>query len=142
MKTYKCPVCGKEYTDLMALSACVQRDANRQKALEQEQAIQKQRYFKAIAESRANLEESFKTLKTAVEAYNRLVTEANMKAGVRGATAQVTLGFEGTFTGTPITGTPITATDLLKQLKEKVDTAKIREDGNDLASIIFRNLGI
>ncbi len=158
-RTYKCPVCGKEFTDLGDLRACITADemkikkaeaeaeAARKRAKEAELAIQKKRYIDSIKESRASVEKAYGTLKIMVDAYNRLVTEAKQKTGIDAAFAKSTLTFSGLW------GTFDKESDFSKEVREAAERviSKVNKEirnyetsnnnNDDLATIIFKNLG-
>ncbi len=156
-KTYKCPVCGKEFTDLGDLRACIAADemklkkeaeaeAARKRAKEAELAIQKKRYIDSIKESRASVEKAYGTLKTMVDAYNRLITEAKQKVGIDAASAKSTLTFSGlwgTYDKQPDFSKEVreAAERVISKVNEEIRDYKASNNNDDLATIIFKNLG-
>lgn len=152
-RTYKCPVCGRVFTDLLSLKRCMAADeekmereakaeAARKKAQEAEKAVQRQRYTDSIKTQRAEIEEKLSALKVKIAAYNRLVAMAAQNAGVTAAPCSISVTFAS-------------VTDLdkaVEDLSEKISSyfndtrhcarsTKI-EDTDDLATIISKIIGI
>lgn len=147
-RTYKCPVCGRDFTDLNALRRCMAADeakmqreaeaeAARKKAQEAEKAVQKQRYIDAIREQRIDIEKNLATLKTKIAAYNRTVAAAAQNAGVTAAPCSISVTFANVDKAFE---------DLKKEIVDHFNDTRIRstkiEDTDDLATIISKIIGI
>lgn len=152
-RTYKCPVCGKVFTDLLSLKRCMAADeekmereakaeAARKKAQEAEKAIQRQRYTNSIKAQRAEIEEKLSDLKVKIAAYNRLVAMAAQDAGVTAAPCSISVTFAS------VTDLDKVVKDLGKEISDYFnDTRRCArstkiEDTDDLATTIFKILGI
>lgn len=133
MTTYKCPVCGKQYTDLSKLAECVKADDVAIKRVKAEEAraqtALKEKYIKAIKDSRKNVETTYKTLKTQIAAYNQVVAEARQKAGIVASVASSNLGFAET------------QMHSVPEIYDWLDKSTVK-DADDLASVILNTLGI
>lgn len=156
-RTYKCPVCGKSFTDLGNLRACIASDeisikkaeaaaeeARRKteearKKLEAEKAVQKQRYTDSIKTQRADIEKELNDLKVKIAAYNRLVAAAAQNAGVTAAPCSITVTFANINEAVENLGKEIA--DYFKGTCTCTRSAKT-EDTDDLATIISKIIGI
>lgn len=154
-RTYQCPVCGKSFTDLGNLRACIASDeiaikkaeaaaeeARRKteearKKLEAEKAVQKQRYTDSIKTQRADIERELNTLKIKIAAYNRLVAAAAQNAGVVAAPCSISVTFANVDKAFE---------DLKKEIVDHFNDTCTRstkiEDTDDLATIISKIIGI
>lgn len=126
--TYKCPVCGKQYTDLTKLADCVKADDAAMKKVKNDE---KNRYQKLLAVARADVKRAEDTLRQCVNVYNTLVGEATKKVGE----AYTPLEFKG------VTAVAPTASNKYAFTKE-ADEKALDKAATDLANIIFQTLGI
>ena len=146
MTIYKCPVRGKQYTDLDKLAECVKADNVAMKRVEAQKAADEARrkveaakaktalregYIKAINDSRKTVEKTYETLKTQIKAYNQIIEEAKQKADIVASTATSSLSFVKTQTSA--------APKIYDWLDKTATTVK---DADDLASVILKTLGI
>lgn len=161
MTTYKCPVCGKQYTDLEKLAECVKADNAAMKRVEAQKAADearkkaeaaraqtalREKYIKAIKDSREAIEKSYEAFKTQIVAYNKIVSEAKQKTGVIGSTATSTLSFGNVQTSYDA---PKSFYDWLDKVEEfcksgttKIPSSSSVKDEDDLATVILKSLGI
>lgn len=129
---YKCPVCGKQYTDLTKLADCVKADDAAMKKVKNDE---KNRYHKLLAAARADVRRAEDTLRQCVNAYNVLVNEAAKKVG----DTYTPLEFKGVAAVAP------TASDkyaFAKEAAKEADNRALDKAATDLANIIFQTLGI
>lgn len=128
MTTYKCPVCGKQYTDLTKLADCVKADDAAMKKVKNDE---KNRYAKLLAAARADVRMAEDKLRQCVNTYNTLVNEATKKVGE----TYTPLEFKGVAAVAP------TASNKYAFTREADDKA-LDKAATDLANIIFQTLGI
>ena len=168
MAISKCPVCGKQYTDLDKLAECVKADNLAMKRVEAQKAADearkkaeeaaaatalRDRYIKAIKDSRTTVERSFETFKTQIAAYNKLIEEAKTKTGIIASHADASLSFGNVKTSYSAQKL-YDWLDQVEQLIGEVDkktqmkctNPSVKntkcEDTDDLATVIFKSLGI
>lgn len=125
---YKCPVCGKQYTDLTKLADCVKADDAAMKKVKNDE---KNRYAKLLAAARADVRMAEDKLRQCVNIYNTLVGEATKKVGE----TYTPLEFKGVAAVAP------TASNKYAFTKE-ADEEALDKAATDLANIIFQTLGI
>ena len=125
---YKCPVCGKQYTDLTKLADCVKADDAAMKKVKNDE---KNRYAKLLAAARADVKRAEDTLRQCINVYNTLVGEATKKVGE----TYTLLEFKG------VTAVAPTASNKYAFTKE-ADEKALDKAATDLANIIFQTLGI
>lgn len=125
---YKCPVCGKQYTDLTKLADCVKADDAAMKKVKNDE---KNRYAKLLAAARADVRMAEDKLRQCVNTYNTLVNEATKKVGE----TYTPLEFKGVAAVAP------TASNKYAFTREADDKA-LDKAATDLANIIFQTLGI
>lgn len=125
---YKCPVCGKQYTDLTKLADCVKADDAAMKKVKNDE---KNRYAKLLAAARADVRMAEDKLRQCVNTYNTLVGEATKKVGE----TYTPLEFKG------VTAVAPTASNKYAFTKE-ADEKALDKAATDLANIIFQTLGI
>lgn len=125
---YKCPVCGKQYTDLTKLADCVKADDAAMKKVKNDE---KNRYAKLLAAARADVRMAEDKLRQSVNAYNVLVNEAMKKVGE----TYTPLEFKGVAAVAP------TASNKYAFTRE-TDEKALDKAATDLANIIFQTLGI
>ncbi len=125
---YKCPVCGKQYTDLTKLADCVKADDAAMKKVKNDE---RNRYQKLLAAARADVRRAEDTLRQCINAYNVLVDEATKKVGE----TYTPLEFKGVAAVAP------TASNKYAFTKE-ADEKALDKVATDLANIIFQTLGI
>ena len=169
MAIYKCPVCGKQYTDLEKLAECIKADNLAIKRVEAQKAADearkkaeeaaaasalRERYIKAIKDSRTTVEKSFETFKTQIAAYNKLIEEAKAKTGITASHADASLSFgsvKTSYSAKKLYDWLDQVEQLIGEADEKVRKAKYTntsvknskcEDTDDLATVIFKSLGI
>lgn len=126
--TYKCPVCGKQYTDLTKLADCVKADDAAMKKVKNDE---KNRYAKLLAAARADVRMAEDKLRQSVNAYNMVVNDAAKKTGE----TYTPLEFKGVAAVAP------TASNKYAFTKE-ADEKALDKAATDLANIIFQTLGI
>lgn len=152
-KVYACPVCNKMYSDLSELAGCIHKHETEEKAKKAE-ALKKAReiqmlqdkYSDAIVKARKSVEDNYGLLKKAVDTYNTIVAEAAQKADVYEQTASTSLRFDGFKKYEAPNKTASISLDewLTKLGKASQDLKKEiaqNKKTNDLADIIFKNLG-
>ena len=158
MAIYKCPVCGKQYTEteLEKLAECVKADnaakkrveaqnkaaEEARKAAEAKKAL-REKYTKTIQESRQTLEKTYDLFKAQIAAYNKMVEEAKKNAGIVASSATSTLSFGNVQVSTKLSQKFSDWLDTLEPLcKDKTFESSFVKDEDDLATIIFKSLGI
>lgn len=125
---YKCPVCGKQYTDLTKLADCVKADDAAMKKVKNDE---KNRYAKLLAAARADVRMAEDKLRQSVNAYNMVANDAAKKTGE----TYTSLELKGVATVVP------TASNKYAFTKE-ADEKALDKAATDLANIIFQTLGI
>ena len=145
-RTYKCPVCGKVFTDLLSLKRCMAADEVKMKQEEEakakEKAIQKQRYTDSIKTQRADIERELNALKIKIAAYNRLVAMAAQNAGVTAAPCSISVTFANvTDLDKAVENLSKEISDYFNDTRRGTRSTKI-EDTDDLATIISKIIGI
>lgn len=125
---YKCPVCGKQYTDLTKLADCVKAD---DAAMKKVKSDEKNRYAKLLAAARADVRMAEDKLRQCVNTYNTLANDAAKKTGA----TYTPLEFKGVAAVAP------TASNKYAFTKE-ADEKALDKAATDLANIIFQTLGI
>ena len=125
---YKCPVCGKQYTDLTKLADCVKADDAAMKKVKNDE---KNRYAKLLAAARADVRMAEDKLRQSVNAYNMVANDAAEKTGE----TYTSLEFKGVAAVAP------TASNKYAFTREADDKA-LDKVATDLANIIFQTLGI
>jgi len=125
---YKCPVCGKQYTDLTKLADCVKADDAAMKKVKNDE---KNRYAKLLAAARADVRMAEDKLRQSVNAYNMVANDAAKKTGE----TYTSLEFKGVAAVAP------TASNKYAFTKE-ADEKALDKAATDLANIIFQTLGI
>lgn len=152
-KVYACPVCNKMYSDLSELAGCIHKHETEEKAKKaealkkaREAQMLKDKYNDAIVKARQSVEDNYGLLKKCVDVYNRLVEEAAQKADIDAPIASTSLKFDGFKKyEAPNKAASISLDEWLTKLgKASQDLQKEitqNKKTNDLADIIFKNLG-
>ena len=125
---YKCPVCGKQYTDLTKLADCVKADDAAMKKVKNDE---KNRYAKLLAAARADVRMAEDKLRQSVNAYNMVANDAAKKTGE----TYTSLEFKGVAAVAPTASNKYTFT-------READDKALDKAATDLANIIFQTLGI
>lgn len=89
---YKCPVCGVNHTNIESLAACVEKH----KVAEAKKKEVTDRYNKLLAEAAKGVKRCYEELQTSINAYNRLVEQANQNGAHIVEKASATLSINDT----------------------------------------------
>lgn len=127
---YKCPVCGVSHANIESLAACVEKH----KVAEAKSKEVTERYYKLISEAAKGVKKCYDELQTSINAYNRLVEQANQNGAHIAEKASASLVISDiTHNATKTVTAPKTPAHYSKYCPI--------DESNDLHSLIFRTFG-
>lgn len=127
---YKCPVCGVNHANIESLAACIEKH----KVAEAKSKEVTERYYKLINEAAKGVKKCYDDLQTSINAYNRLVDQANQNGAhiVEKASASLAIS--------DITHN-VTRTVTAPKAPAHYSKYYPIDEPNDLRSLILQNFG-